>query len=128
MPWQVVHVGESVLPLAARPPWALSINCLVISGWHEPQVWGMFDRKIVDFGSIKDLKLWLPWPFVQVISPVFPCTLFLNSSLGIAAPKACCFTNSTSEWQRLQVLSMLETFVMDLGFLLGRILCLPWQY
>src|SRR4030065_465763 len=92
---------------------------ILSAAWH----WGKF----VDFGSIKDLKLWLRWHFVQVISPVFPCTLFLNASLGIAAPKACCLTNATSEWQRLQVLSMLETFVMDLGFLLGRILCLPWQ-
>src|SRR4030065_2352408 len=114
MPWQVVHVGESVLPLAARTPWTLSTNCLVISGWQEPQVCGMFDRKICDFGSISDLKLWLPWQFVQVISPVFPCTLSLNSSFGMAAPKACSLTNTVSAWQRLQVLSMLETFVMDL--------------
>jgi hypothetical protein len=57
MPWQVVHVGESLLPLAASSPWMLSVNSLVISAWHVPQVCGIFDRKIVDFGSMRDLRL-----------------------------------------------------------------------
>jgi hypothetical protein len=53
-------VGESLLPLAARTPWMLSVNCFVISGWHPPQVWGILDRKIEDFGSVRDLQVMTP--------------------------------------------------------------------
>src|SRR4030042_1119874 len=102
-----------------------SPNSFVMSVWHEPHVWGMFERKMEDFGSTRDLRLWLPWQLVQEISPVIPWTLLLNSSRGMAAPRACCLTNSISEWQRLQVLSILDTWTVDLGFLPRRIPCFP---